>query len=99
LLAHLAATPTVNSSELTPNVAQLQETATNSLDAKELLLLELVAKPISKDQTPDASSLEPPRANVTEAEFANKRKSLWRYDMKKKRLCPTLFSSTLLSYV
>jgi len=77
----------------------LQETATNSLDAKELPLHDSAELPSSSDQTPDASSLEPPRANVTEAVFANKRKSLWRYDMEKKRFCPTHFSSTLLSYV
>jgi hypothetical protein len=74
----LAATSTVVSRKSMLNADLLQEPATNSLDAKELLLLDSAELPSSRDQTPDASSQEPPRENVTEVVFANKLKSLWR---------------------
>jgi len=74
-----------------------QETATNSLDARELLPLDSVEMPSSNDQTPDASSLEPPRENVTEVESAFKLKSFEGSDKEKKRFCPMLFSSSLFS--
>jgi len=70
-----AVTPNVNSRESIKNVVLPQELATDSLDAKELPLQDSVDLPHSSDQTPDASSLEPPRVNVTEAVPANKRKS------------------------
>jgi len=74
-----------------------QETATNSLDARELPPLDSVEMPSSNDQTPDASSQEPPREDVTEVESAFKLKSFERSDKEKKRFCPMLFSSALFS--
>jgi len=64
------ATPTVNSRELTKNADLPQELATNSPDASgEPAPPDSADPPLSSDQTPDALFLEPPRENVTEAEF------------------------------
>jgi hypothetical protein len=69
-----AVTPSlVHSRESTKNAVLPQETATNSPDAEEPQHLDSVDPLFSRDLMPDASSQEPPRANATEAEFANKR--------------------------
>jgi len=65
------ATPTVNSRELTKNADLPQELATNSPDAEEPPPPDSADLPLSSDQTPDALFLEPPRENVTEAEFVH----------------------------
>jgi len=70
----LAVTLTVNSRELTKNADLPPELAINSQDAEELLLPDSVDLPLSRDQTPDATFPSLSRANVMEAEFANKQK-------------------------
>jgi len=68
-----AVTPTVHTRELTKNAVLPQVHATNSPDADNPPLNKDSAVPLnSRDLTPDALSQEPPRANATEAEFANK---------------------------
>jgi hypothetical protein len=94
---HHAATPTVISSESIKNAVMPQEIATNSQDAKELPLLDSVDQQFSRDQTPDASSQEPPRENVTEAVSANKRKSWSDMIRSKKDSVPCFF--LLISFV
>jgi len=69
-------TLTANSNESIKNVVMPQETATNSLDAKELPQPDSVDQPPSRDLTPDASSLPVLKVNVTEAVSANKQKCI-----------------------
>jgi len=69
-----AVTEHANSRESIKNAVPPQELATNSLDAREVPLLDSADLLHSSDQMPDASSLEPPRVNVTEAVPANKRR-------------------------
>jgi len=69
---HAVTQKLVYSRELTKNADLPQENATNSLDAVEPQHHDSVDQLHSEDQMPDALSQEPPRGNVTEAEFANK---------------------------
>jgi hypothetical protein len=77
-----AAILTVNTRESTKNVVLPQELATNSPDAEEQSP-DSVDLLLSRDPTPDASSQEPPKENVTEVEFANKQKahSFWIFPL------------------
>jgi len=73
-----AVTQTANSRESIKNAVLLSEPATNSQDAKEQPPLDFVDLSLSRDLTPDALFLEPPRENVTEKVSVHKQIRYWK---------------------
>jgi len=90
---HHVVTLHANLKESTKNAVLPQETATNSLDAREPPPQDSVELPHSRDLTPDASSQLESRVNVTEAESALKQKYS-RNMIDQKTILSYAFSST-----